>query len=131
MHEKENVARELESENTSLDRKCERLREYIRKLTHKCEEWADYADAQSKLIDKAKRNRRQVESVDSHSSPFFTTPANGAPRVLDENHSPRARYDQSSQCWSAERRMLDRVANLAGEDDLDALASELRQFGLK
>lgn len=110
--------RELESQNVSLERKCERLRDYIRKLTFKCEEWAEYADKQSQRIQQAKS--RQRENVQASNARVENTPR------------PTASSDKVDESkWSVERRMLDRVANLAGEEDLDALASELQRFGLK
>lgn len=115
------MTRQLESQNASLDWKCERLRDYIRKLTIKCEEWGEYADKQSKVIQKAKNRRQHVEQEEQAS--YFTA-AEDTPRALQ---LPRQERSQ----WSVERRMLDRVANLAEEEDLDALASELRHFGLK
>lgn len=114
------MTRELESQNSSLDRKCERLRDFVRKLTIKCEEWAEYADKQSKRIKEVKDRHGQTEQG-SHSAVEST------PRPLPSSQGDEVDHSQ----WSVERRMLDRVANLAGEEDLDALASELRNFGLK
>jgi hemerythrin-like domain-containing protein len=117
MQEKDQVAQGLESQNVSLERKCERLRDYIRKLTAKCDEWKEYADKQSKQIQKVKC--RQQEHVASSNSGVENTA-----RSLASNDE----VDEKSS--SAERRMLDRVATLAGEEELDALALELQHFGL-
>lgn len=117
MQEKDQVAQGLESQKVSLECKCERLRDYIRKLTAKCDEWKEYADKQSKQIQKVKC--RQEEHVASSNSGVENTA-----RSLASNDE----VDEKSS--SAERRMLDRVATLAGEEDLDALALELQHFGL-
>ena len=119
MQEKDQVTHELESQNVSLERKCERLRDYIRKLTAKCEEWTEYADKQSKRIQQAKS--RQREHVQASNAGVENTP-----RPLASSD----KVDEKS-VEAVERRMLDRVATLAGEEDLDALASELQHFGLK
>lgn len=42
----------LLSKSGSLETKCSRLREYIRKLTSKCEEWEASYDRQSMVLDK-------------------------------------------------------------------------------
>lgn len=120
------MTRELEMQNASLDKKCQRLRDYIRKLTIKCEEWANYADAQSRMMDKVKENRRQSNGTETHASYSGGTGNARTPRAVQADSTGLA----DTSHWSAERRMLDRVANLAQEEDLDALASELRNFGL-
>jgi septal ring factor EnvC (AmiA/AmiB activator) len=42
----------LRSKSEGLETKCTRLREYIRKLTSKCEEWEASYDRQSMVLDK-------------------------------------------------------------------------------
>lgn len=42
----------LEARNSSLEQRCAKLREYIRQLTTKCEEWSESYEAQSKLLKK-------------------------------------------------------------------------------
>jgi len=121
LQDKNQMTRELESQNASLDRKCERLRDYIRKLTNKCEEWAEYAEKQSKVLGKVKD--RQHASGEQEAKASYLT-ASETPRPLQQQSQDRSE-------WSVERRMLDRVANLVGEEHLDALASELRHFGFK
>lgn len=122
MQEKENVTRQLESQNASLDRKCNGLRDYIRKLTLKCEEWAEYAEKQSLVIQKVQRVQQEERRpyVSSTTQADTATPRTVVPEATSQEHE-----------WSVERRMLDRVANLAGEEDLNVLAAELLQFGLK
>ena len=121
IQEKDEVTRQLESKNASLDRKCERLRDYIRKLTNKCEEWANYADSQNQVLQKIKKNGQRHANVEQ-SQPVHL--ANDTPCASQQNQVERSQ-------WSVERKMIDRVINLVGEDDLDELASELRNFGLK
>ena len=45
---------ELRSRNNSLQNKCSRLREYIRKLTEKLDQWESFHDLQSDVLEKLK-----------------------------------------------------------------------------
>lgn len=111
IQEKDEVARDLESQNLSLDRKCQRLRDYIRKLTMKCEEWAEYSEKQSEAIKKAKDRQQAGIETGAHTLSCSKT-------VAETPHGAAAQESsQDRSRWSVERRMLDRVANLAATLD--------------
>ena len=46
--------------NDSLEKKCAKLRDYIRKLTLKCEEWEASYQRQSKAIEKLQANNLRI-----------------------------------------------------------------------
>ena len=50
INEKKNQLDEANIRNESLERKCTRLRDYIAKLTKKCEEWSESCRKQSKEL---------------------------------------------------------------------------------
>lgn len=64
IQEKDEATRHLQSKNATLDRKCERLRDYILRLTSKCEEWAVSYEEQSKLLIRVHNERRRLRSQD-------------------------------------------------------------------
>ena len=46
----ESTSLKLQTQNEALARKCTRLKEYIQKLTLKCDEWASSYDKQARVI---------------------------------------------------------------------------------
>jgi predicted RNase H-like nuclease (RuvC/YqgF family) len=64
--DRDEATRQLQSKNASLDRKCERLRDYIRRLTSKCEEWATCYEEQSQLLTRVDGERRQSKQQDAN-----------------------------------------------------------------
>jgi chromosome segregation ATPase len=52
LRSKESEETKLRSKSEALETKCTRLREYIRKLTSKCEEWEASYDRQSMVLEK-------------------------------------------------------------------------------
>lgn len=65
IQEKDEATRQLQSKNATLERKCERLRDYIRRLTSKCEEWAVSYEEQSTLLKRLHNERRRYVTVNT------------------------------------------------------------------
>jgi peptidoglycan hydrolase CwlO-like protein len=63
--EREATNTELERENEVLERKCSRLREYIKKLTAKCEEWAESYDKQARILQRVQGQQQQRSPASS------------------------------------------------------------------
>lgn len=66
IQDKDKETRQLQSKNASLDQKCERLRDYIRRLTSKCEEWATCYEEQSKLLTRVHGQSRLSRQQDTN-----------------------------------------------------------------
>jgi uncharacterized protein YoxC len=70
LKEQEATSQNLFTKNDVLELKCKRLKEYIQKLTAKCEEWATSYHRQSQAI-------QQMNQHTPLSSVQIETPSNG------------------------------------------------------
>ena len=52
---------ELQTENNTLTTKCNRLRDYIRKLTGKCDEWEEFHEKQANVLQKLKQANERTQ----------------------------------------------------------------------
>ncbi|CAJ1946989.1 unnamed protein product [Cylindrotheca closterium] len=97
--------------------KCKRLREYIQKLTKKCEEWEKSYDQQFKCIEKLRRKNTKVLDKGSEIAKKYHKLKADAQRKRTSHHSDREK-------WSSERSNIQAV-HIQLEEELDLIAKEL------
>jgi chromosome segregation ATPase len=116
--------RSKESENKSmkftvdsLEKKTTRLREYVRKLTTKCEEWEESYEKQTLAIEKLQeKNSRMREKALQIAEKY---------KRLAENVQRRKRMHKEDRAkWSSERTNLNHV-HVQLEQELEQIAKEL------
>jgi len=110
----------LTTKNEALDRKCIRLREYIKKLTLKCEEWAESYQSQSASTEEARRDHQEALHKISDLS-----------RQVDafesENIRCRETSERDEKAWEAERRRLE-INTRHLEDELEGMRSVMQNL---
>ena len=107
---KEGEERSLKVANQSLQQKCARLREYIKKLTNKCSEWESSYDRQAKAIERLQdKNRRVVARYKE---------------LVDQKREQKRVHQHHRAKWSEERSNLHTV-HMQLEDELNEIAREL------
>jgi chromosome segregation ATPase len=118
------LLRSKESEEDSLkvniqayEKKNSRLREYIRKLTTKCEEWETSYDRQSRVIDRLQEKKARVKEK------AYDIAGRYRALVADINRRKRL-HQHDREKWSHERSHLNSV-HAALEQELEQIAKEL------
>jgi predicted nucleic acid-binding Zn-ribbon protein len=94
----------------SLEQKCCRLREYIKKLTGKCSEWESSYDRQTKAIERLQDKNRRI--------------ATRYKELLEQKREQRRAHQQYRAKWSEERSNLHTV-HINLERELEEIAREL------
>lgn len=117
LRSKESEEHSLKINIESCEKKNSRLREYIRKLTTKCEEWETSYDRQSRAIDRLQeKNSRIKEKACEIASRYRAL-------VADVNRRKKM-HQHDRDKWSHERSNLNSV-HAALERELEQIAEEL------
>jgi hypothetical protein len=101
----------------SLEKKVSVLRDYVRKLTTKCEEWEKSYDRQSVAIDKLQQKNAKIREKASLMADKYRK------LVADIQRRKRIHKDDRAK-WSHERSSLSHV-HLQLEQELEQIAKEL------
>lgn len=125
--ELEKMADHLQSQATMLasreekliasESKCSRLREYIQKLTKKCEEWEKSYDHQLQCIEKLRRKNVKVLDKASEIARKYHKLKADVQRKQTSHNSNRKK-------WNHERSNIQSV-HMQLEEELDLIAKEL------
>jgi len=117
LRSKEAEEKSLKSTIQSLENKTARLRDYIRKLTTKCEEWEVSYDKQSLAVEKLQEKNARIREKASEFACRYRKLAGDVQRRKRMHSEDRAR-------WSHERSNLNEV-HIALEHELELIAREL------
>jgi chromosome segregation ATPase len=101
----------------TLDKKCARLRDYIRKLTTKCEEWEDSYDRQARAVEKLQEKNAQIRDRASDIAIRYRKLAG------DAKHRTK-KHNEDLMKWTRERSNL-REVHTTLEQELEQIAKEL------
>jgi len=117
LRSKEFEEQSLKANIQSFEKKNTKLREYIRKLTNKCEEWETSYDRQSRAIDRLqdKKNRMKDKACDIA----------GRYRALVADINRRKKLHQSDREKSIHERSNLNSVHAALEQELEEIAKEL------
>eukprot|EP00536_Pseudo-nitzschia_multiseries_P010131 jgi/Psemu1/307055/fgenesh1_kg.300_\ len=117
LRSKESEENSLRVNIQSCEKKNTRLREYIRKLTSKCEEWEASYDRQSRAIDRLQEKKARIKEKACDIA--------GRYRALVADVNRRKKMHQNDrEKWSHERSNLNSV-HAALEQELEQIAKEL------
>mmetsp|Transcript_11576 Transcript_11576/g.27855 ORF Transcript_11576/g.27855 Transcript_11576/m.27855 type:complete len:1350 (-) Transcript_11576:116-4165(-) len=97
--------------------KCARLREYIQKLTKKCEEWEKSYDQQFQCIEKLRRKNIKVLDKGSEIAKKYH-------KLKADVQRKRICHNSDREKWSNERSNIQAV-HVQLEEELDLIAKEL------
>lgn len=114
---KESEEHSLKVNIQSCEMKNSRLREYIRKLTTKCEEWETSYDRQSRAIDRLQEKKARIKEKACDIAGRYRT------LVADINRRKKL-HQHDREKWSNERSNLNSV-HAALEQELEQIAKEL------
>jgi chromosome segregation ATPase len=117
LRSKEAEERSLKSTIQSLEQKTARLRDYVRKLTTKCEEWEESYEKQSRAIEKLQEKNARIRDKATDIADRYRKLAGEVQRKKRMYHEDRAR-------WSNERSSLNHV-HMALEKELEQITKEL------
>lgn len=107
----------LEEKLSASESKCTRLREYIHKLTKKCEEWEKSYDKQSRCIDKLRQ--RNVKVLDKASDI-----AKKYRKLKTDVQRKQKCHTNDREKWTREQSNIQAV-HMQLEEELDLIAKEL------
>ena len=120
MKEADNI--KLRSKSDMLETKCSRLRDYVRKLTTKCEEWELSYEKQSKLLEKMQaRNGKTRQKASELASRYRKLTG-------DLQHKSKIHYEDRAK-WTAEKTSLQQVHEQL-EQELEVIAKELSNIDI-
>jgi chromosome segregation ATPase len=97
--------------------KCKRLREYIQKLTKKCEEWEKSYEQQFQCIEKLRRKNTKVLDKGSEIAKKYH-------KLKADVQRKRISHNSDREKWSDERSNIQAV-HIQLEEELDLIAKEL------
>jgi len=117
LRSKEYEEQSLKVNIQSYENKNVRLRDYIRKLTAKCEEWEASYERQSKAIDILQQKKARMKEKACEIADRYKT------LVTDVNRRKKLHQDDRSK-WNNERSNLNSV-HAALERELEQIAKEL------
>jgi chromosome segregation ATPase len=117
LRSKESEEHSLRVNIQSCEKKNSRLREYIRKLTTKCEEWEASYDRQSRAIDRLQEKKARIKEKACNIAGRYRT------LVADINKRKKL-HQHDREKWSNERSNLNSV-HAALEQELEQIAKEL------
>ncbi len=101
----------------TLEEKCARLREYVRKLTTKCEEWEESYDRQSRTVEKLQEKNSRIRDKASDLAMRYRKLAGEAKHWTKKHHEDRIK-------WTEERSNL-REVHMTLEQELEQITREL------
>jgi chromosome segregation ATPase len=101
----------------SLEKKCARLRDYIRKLTTKCEEWEQSYDRQARTVEKLQEKNARIRDKASDIANRYRKLAGDAKHSAKKHHENRIK-------WTEERSNL-REVHMTLEQELELITKEL------
>jgi len=117
LRSKESEERCLRVNIQSCEKKNTRLREYIRKLTNKCEEWEASYDRQSRAIDRLQEKKTRIKEKACDIANRYRA------LVADVNRRKKM-HQNDREKWSHQRSNLNSV-HAALEQELEQIANEL------
>lgn len=117
LRSKESEENSLKANIESSENKNTRLREYIRKLTAKCEEWEVSYDRQSRAIDRLQEKKTRMKERTADIASRYRA------LVTDINRRKKL-HKNDRERWSLERSNLNSV-HAALERELEQIAKEL------
>lgn len=100
-----------------LENKCTRLRDYIRKLTTKCEEWEQSYDRQARTVEKLQEKNARIRDKASDIANRYRKLAGDAKHSTKKHHEDRMK-------WTDERSNL-REVHMTLEQELELITKEL------
>jgi chromosome segregation ATPase len=117
LRSKESEEHSLKVNIQSCEMKNSRLREYIRKLTTKCEEWETSYDRQSRAIDRLQEKKARMKEKACDIAGRYRT-------LLADINRRKKLHQHDREKWSNERSNLNSV-HAALEQELEQIAKEL------
>lgn len=117
LRSKESEERSHKDTIDALEKKCARLRDYIRKLTIKCEEWEESYNRQARTVQKLQEKNARVRDKASDIAIRYRKLAG------DANHRTRKHYEDRIK-WTQERSNL-RELHITLEHELEQITKEL------
>lgn len=113
----EGVENTLKATVGSLETKCSRLREYIKKLTKKCEEWElSYEEQAHAIVELQAKNLKARENASKL--------ANRYRKLKGEIQRKKKSHRDDRAKWICERSTLNEV-HVQLEEELELIAKEL------
>jgi chromosome segregation ATPase len=116
-HSREGEENRLKSTFVSMETKCSRLREYIKKLTKKCEEWEVSYEKQARCIEELQVKNLKIREKASEFGSRYK-------KLKGEIQQKKKSHRDDREKWTCERSTLHEVhAQL--EEELELIAKEL------
>ena len=106
-----------EEQLVASESKCTRLRDYIQKLTKKCEEWEKSYDQQLQCIERLRRKNIKVLDRASELARKYQKLKADVQRKKQSNNSERKK-------WNHDRSNIQAI-HMQLEEELDLIANEL------
>ena len=114
---KDNEVKSMKLSMESLEKKTARLREYVRKLTTKCEEWEESYEKQSESLERLQAKNTAIRCKASQITEKYK-------RLADHVQRRKRMHKEDRAKWSSERYNLNHV-HLQLEQELEQIAKEL------
>ena len=108
------------AKNHTLQRKCSRLRDYVRKLTSKCDEWETSFEQQSRVLEALQTQHSSDRERASSLAERYNKLASEVQRRSKMQSEERAK-------WGAERSSI-KLVHTQLEEELDDIAKELSKI---